>query len=158
MFARRSKDFSEAGAKEKPLTLKDYERRLNRFKTLPGVQLREGEPRVVGEEKHVSFDIVNARGKSVGYLAVAIPFPAESGAAAFVQDINAERGKGYGKAAYKELIKLFSERGLRLKSANINGFSGPIWQWLVKKGVARIIHEPEKGQEAQLRDTKYETI
>lgn len=66
---------------------------------------------------------------------------------AMIEEIILEQpyiGKGFGKAAYLELLKSLGD--MPLMSANLNDFSTPIWESLVRDGLAQEEYLEVDGQ------------
>lgn len=66
---------------------------------------------------------------------------------AMIEEIILEQpyiGKGFGKSAYLELLKSLGE--MPLMSSNLNDFSTPIWESLVRDGLAQEEYLEVDGQ------------
>lgn len=165
MFFGARKNSSLENETERALTAADYEKRLNRKKKLPLITLRQHEKSTPSHEgDDVQFDILNSKGEYVGGLVVNMPNVSNPDTVPSVGFIEAfKKGQGYGRAAYKELIKFLSEKKLKLKSGYLNPSSEPVWEWLVKEGVARITRPGIRKADQELTrntddDIQYETI
>lgn len=63
---------------------------------------------------------------------------------------DSSRKRGYGRAVYKEIIKMVSQQGLSLHSRDyLSRGSKPIWDWLVEKGVAEKLTDSSEDEDKE---------
>ncbi len=157
LWGRKSRDVFVGREPSIPLTSADYEKRLNPKQKLPAVSLEQDTTTPPRPDGVVKFNILGPKRVSVGEMTVSIPSNVGLDMPPYIVFIETERGKGYGKAAYKELIKFLSERGLHLSSGGTNTYSDAIWEWLVKSRVARL-RSKDTASSAETVKYRYETI
>lgn len=143
----------------------DYEAILDPDHTLPGVRLEEIPNAAKGTLRNQSYTITDKDGNTLGELALTISYSKKREASAYINKIvlqEDQRGKGYARAVYLQILESLAAQGVRLQSGwQLSRGSVPIWEWLVESGIARKVSEGEINEDtenAAYSSAEYEII
>ena len=130
----------------------EYRKLLDPDNTLPPVNLAlHGED--PGENNEPRIEYYELRrlgdGTAFGHANLVITDATQQ---AFLEDIGIDEramlGKGFGRSAYVELVKMLATRELRLRSGvdqgkkiGLSREAWEIWEWMREKGVARLVED-----------------
>lgn len=125
-----------------------------------------------GTMRFEEYRILNERGEGIGKCMLAVFVPPGREHTAYLNTIELYtnedpekdyKGKGYGMAAYLQIIKNLKERGIKFTSSTyqLSKDAYLLWERLVAAGLAKKVREGtfnEDSPEAGYTDTEYEAI
>ncbi|MDP3646297.1 MAG: hypothetical protein Q8R25_04380 [bacterium] len=126
----------------------------NQERILPTVSIEENLSRLQkiakGTMMAQDFLIKNEQGQTVGSFTLQISRPPKGEATAYLNTINvdAARGKGYGRAAYLKIIDHLKGQNIRFTSStySLSRDSKKVWDRLVQEGRARLVDEGQTDE------------
>ncbi|MBP9816854.1 MAG: hypothetical protein KBD05_02395 [Candidatus Pacebacteria bacterium] len=148
---KTDKDLREEIGKPPVRSPEVYQSLLDPENALPAVTLRE---EALSDVKSPwrSMKIYNSNGDAVGVVMVSdtnVP------GTTFIVDIRLFEGhenNRYGRSAYVTLVKQLASEGTRLLSGNsLSRDALDEWEWMVKKGAARLVLYREPNESAKNR-------
>ncbi len=120
-----------------------------------------------GRMTNEDFLIKNENGETIGNFTLLFkksPQPEEGGIAYLnTINVNGARGKGYGRAAYVQIINHLEQRNITFKSSEfqLSRGSKKAWDWLVEQGLARLVDKgvtDESKEDEGYSTAQYEVI
>ncbi|OGZ68671.1 MAG: hypothetical protein A3D44_04125 [Candidatus Staskawiczbacteria bacterium RIFCSPHIGHO2_02_FULL_42_22] len=127
------------------------------------IEIQQPKKESKGTFKSQKLIIKNEQNEEIGTATLNISSPKKGEASAYLNTINIKeelRGRGYGKSAYLEIIKLLGS--VKLKSGfGLSRGTKKIWDWLLLNGLARKLDEgivDEATENAGYSSAEYEII